>query len=163
MLTVTMSGGNRANNSGRNGFCDMAEMLIEAGANVESETIYGRTALMDAVVHIGAKLYNYYSTKGPTSIIKMLLTPRHLLLRLHNRREIAQLLLDKGADVNAFVFGGKTAVMFAAEKGNVDVINELIERGAGVDAADEYGKTALMFDGQKREGGLCQSIDRRWC
>ena len=59
--------------------------------------------------------------------------------------EIVQLLLEKGADVNAKDNDGRTALMFAAEKGHTEIVQILLKKGADVNAEDEYGGTALMI------------------
>jgi ankyrin repeat protein len=46
--------------------------------------------------------------------------------------EIVQLLLEKGADVNAKDDDGRTALMLAAEKGHTEIVQLLLERGANV-------------------------------
>ena len=53
-------------------------------------------------------------------------------------------LLRAGADINAKVFGGETALMRVAGKGKTDICSLLIERGANVDQKDNSGWTALM-------------------
>jgi hypothetical protein len=73
------------------------------------------------------------------------------------------LLLDHGANINAQVLGscnhsgtimayvagrdqeGKTALMSAAESGNLQVVEHLLERGANPLIQDGNGKTALDF------------------
>ncbi|KAB8213383.1 ankyrin repeat-containing domain protein [Aspergillus novoparasiticus] len=44
--------------------------------------------------------------------------------------DIAKLLLDKGADVNAAAYDGMTALQAASRGGNFVLINLLLERGA---------------------------------
>ena len=58
-----------------------------------------------------------------------------------------------GADVDAFT--GRTALMDAAAKGNVECLNALIAAGADVDAKYDYGHTALMS-----RKGQCRVFER---
>src|SRR5687767_4546858 len=46
--------------------------------------------------------------------------------------------LDKGADVNAKTRYGATALSFAADRGNVELVKLLIARGANVNAQDSF-------------------------
>jgi|GEM_PF-3537227 len=59
--------------------------------------------------------------------------------------EIAQLLIDGGANVNARDESGHTAVMFAARSNRVNVLRRLIAAGADVNAVNSlYRTTALV-------------------
>ena len=59
----------------------------------------------------------------------------------HN--QIVEMLLDRGADINAQT-NGWSALHFASVKGHESVVNLLLEKGAHVDHRDQYGKTALL-------------------
>jgi ankyrin repeat protein len=47
--------------------------------------------------------------------------------------------------VNAKNKDGRTALMFASERGHKEVVKLLIEKGAGVNVKDKYGWTALKY------------------
>lgn len=57
--------------------------------------------------------------------------------------EVGQLLVSKGADVNARSRGGITALMIAAGYDNAPLIGLLIQAGAKIDVRSGNGKTAL--------------------
>ena len=59
-------------------------------------------------------------------------------------QEIVQLLLDKGADVNAKKTDGVTALMVASRDGHQEVVKLLLDKGADVNAKRTDGVTALM-------------------
>ena len=50
------------------------------------------------------------------------------------RKEITELLLSKGADVNIKDIQGKTALIFAATYGNKEIVELLLSNGADVNA-----------------------------
>jgi truncated hemoglobin YjbI/ankyrin repeat protein len=52
-------------------------------------------------------------------------------------------LLDSGADVTARIFGGKTALHFAAKAGFADVARELLDAGADLGALDDDGRSPI--------------------
>ena len=70
--------------------------------------------------------------------------------------EAVKLLLDHGADVNRADLAGATALHFAAQQGDLDVMQLLIDRGATLDVADEYDRTPLDWagGGPSGPGGL---------
>ena len=155
-----------------NGHADIVNLLIEAGAEVNSAS---GTALMLAVENghteivnilikaradINTHLYNY----GKTAL---------MLAAENGYADIVNLLIEVGADVNAcycnyewnantFVAKdeyrrsvdiptgfdvnnvGKTALMLASGNGHIDIVNALIESGAD-DLTDNEGTTALMY------------------
>lgn len=74
-------------------------------------------------------------------------TPLELAVGL-GYTEIAALLIDRGANVNARSFGGLTAsgwtpLHLAAFRGHREVAALLIDRGANIGAVDNEGHTAL--------------------
>lgn len=71
--------------------------------------------------------------------------PPLMIAALHNCRNIAVLLLDRGADVRRRGYFSRTALIQASIGNNMDMARLLLERGADIDARDSDDKTALMW------------------
>jgi ankyrin repeat protein len=61
------------------------------------------------------------------------MTPLHFAAYTGNIKT-AELLIEKGASINAFTSDNKTPLHFAIDNKNVETATLLIERGASVDA-----------------------------
>ena len=55
------------------------------------------------------------------------------------------MLLAKGADIRQKSDEGKTALLWAAEKGHNNIVQALLAKKADVRVKDRSGKTALML------------------
>ncbi len=69
--------------------------------------------------------------------------------------KIAELLIRKGADVNYKDWSQLTALHYAAERGDICVMNLLLAKGADPNATDEHGLTPIML---AVEGGQRDAI-----
>ncbi len=76
----------------------------------------------------------------------------HTLLTLALRQEnnrgptgIAEMLINRGADINAAPDYGQTDLMNAAMYGNTEIVQNLLERGADINVHDNYGQTAYEY------------------
>jgi len=59
--------------------------------------------------------------------------------------DVARLLVDRGANVNAKDADGWTPLIKAAQAGHADTVQLLMDHGADMTAADSNGRTAWMF------------------
>ncbi len=59
--------------------------------------------------------------------------------------EVADLLLDHGAPIDAADNRGRTALMIAAELGHSEIVERLVRRGADRNMRDKSGKRAIDF------------------
>ena len=62
-----------------------------------------------------------------------------------SRSDIAEFLIQLGADVHASEASGRTPLHFAANNGHLGVIDVLVRHGARLDAKDGGGMTPLMW------------------
>lgn len=69
-------------------------------------------------------------------------TPLHAACLSGNLR-VVQILLDKGANIEATEMRGQTPMHWAAQRGHTQCINLLKMRGANVNARDEFQRTPL--------------------
>jgi ankyrin repeat protein len=60
-------------------------------------------------------------------------------------KEIAGLLIEKGADIDAKNSNWTTSLMYASQSGNIDIVKMIIDAGADVSARDNMGRIALMY------------------
>lgn len=129
-----------------NGQKDVVMQLLAMGADIKSEDGKGRIPL-----HFAAG-----GTKADCKdIVELLLTgavdinvrdkyagwtPLHWAA-LGGQQSITELLLAKGADVNAKGKDGETPLQRAASDGNRDVVELLLAKGADANTVDRYGNT----------------------
>ena len=115
--------------------------IMNHGANIHAANKKGVTPLMAAV------------SKGNVDAIKVLLNARadrkdcdtclHRAIRSRCSKEILQILISHGADVNATNEHGVAALRLTYQTGNEDAINELLRAGADPNLVDEAGETCL--------------------
>uniref|UniRef100_A0A0G4FRW2 Uncharacterized protein n=1 Tax=Chromera velia CCMP2878 TaxID=1169474 RepID=A0A0G4FRW2_9ALVE len=132
------------------GLTDVMVSLLSHGADVNAKITPGDTALHRA------------SYKGPQGAAELLLdrgahvdersnsnrTPLHGTLaprerHLADHSDVAQLLISRGADVNARARGGITVLQHAAAWGSADVAEVVVSAGADMHSTDDSGDTAL--------------------
>jgi len=73
-----------------------------------------------------------------------LLTERLMEASLRGNSDVAELLLAKGADINAKDDHGFTALMWAVVGGHFHAVKLLLDKGADINAKNNNGQTALM-------------------
>jgi tankyrase len=78
-----------------------------------------------------------------------------LFIAGYNNLEVAEFLLDHGADVNAQDKGGLIPLHNASSYGHLDIAALLIKFNTVVNAADKWGFTPLHEAAQKGRTQLC--------
>ena len=125
-----------------------ADLLIQAGANVNAATDYGVTALSLACTNGSAAMVEKLLKAGANPNATLLRTAETVLLTCARtgNADAVKSLLAHGADVNAKEnWRGQTALMWAVEQNHLEVARALIEHGAEVRARSKSGFTPLLF------------------
>merc|ERR1712001_446394 len=131
--------------------------LVKEGDQDVLDLLRGDTALLDA------------AKKGNLTRVQKLLTPENINCRdsqgrnstpLHlaagyNNLEVADFLLENGADVNAQDKGGLIPLHNASSYGHLDIAALLIRYHTIVNATDKWGFTPLHEAAQKGRTQLC--------
>src|SRR4030095_4402527 len=120
--------------AGTTGDTEMMQLLIDRGADVKAAA---EPLLVSAITNRCEKCLNMIVAKNPDrDAFTGALQETAVLADVNTVR----LLLDHGADVNAFDSAGRTPLMYAAVSDllAVDVVKLLIDRGADVNAKDRH-------------------------
>lgn len=75
-----------------------------------------------------------------------------------NSKQIVEILLDNGADINLKNTKGQTPLVVACKKGNFEIVKMLLDRGANIYLEDVYGKTALMYALYNKKSDILQAL-----
>jgi ankyrin repeat protein len=126
---------------------EIAKLLIERGANVDSKTSTRETPLHVATENNEYSIAQLLVTKGALVNEKNTKGETPLLIASRNKKGlgIVRLLLENGADINAADFHGWTPLMFASKEHNEDIIKFLAEHGASMNARNRKGETAAKI------------------
>ena len=129
------------------GHGDAAKLLIASGADVNARSHY-----VAAANGRGFEGRTPIASRTDPSVAEFAsgwLTPLMLAAR-EGDVELARILLDAGADINAVAGDGKTALATAIFNGNYDVASFLVDRKADVNLADAQRFTPLFFAVDRR-------------
>jgi ankyrin repeat protein len=124
--------------------------VLSNGANPNSpDNPDGGTALMEAAKRGDLPLVKRLLDDGAdvNAKVKSMVYPCSngwtALMYASNHSEVVELLLQKGADINARANDGNTALKSAALEGNAEVVKLLLEKGADINSTTQHGNTAL--------------------
>ncbi len=129
-------------NAVENGNLKIVDFLIKHGANVDAQgnvlnalgcaSWNGHKEIVELLIKNGADV-NFKDGGG--------FTPLHDAAR--SEVEITKILLEHGADPNIKSTSKYTALIVAAEEGNLPVVKLLVESGADINAKNKYWNSAL--------------------
>jgi len=131
----------------RGGLPHAAKTLVEHGADVNAITDYHYTILRLAIGGKSAEVVSYLISKG-VDVNKACdgidYTPL-MEAASFGVTDITNLLIAKGANVNARAKNGTDALSLAAENGRQEVIALLADHGANLNRLGSQGMTPLMW------------------
>ncbi len=134
---------------------DVAGELIRRGANIDARDREGRTALLmsvnrgsvhavDMLVQLGADIHLVTFDREKSAL--------HIAAEA-GHQDIAKILLQNGARLDAPDVNGVTALMHAAADGHTAVAQYLLGRGAKINLTDNGGWTALHWNAGSEHSG----------
>ena len=154
------------------GFCrnsdikSLEQLLTSGNVNIDEVTTTNETALAiavreqnleivrlllehkakpDAIIHVGAAFADY--------------TVLHSAC-FDGNKEIADLLIKAGADVNAVTENGFTPLHYAAAKGYTDIANLLLDNKANAHATDDISRTPRDMATKNKHTALASILEK---
>jgi len=122
--------------------CPAIELLLAAGSDPNTIDYGGETALFWAKSEEVVKMLIQWGGKVNVRNNQQR-TPLHEEIRGGGSLAISFALLDAGADPNARDEKGKTALHFAAEKGDIENVQHLLQNKSDPDIEDDEGNMPL--------------------
>lgn len=127
--------------------------LIDKGCDVNAQTMYANTPLSHNVTDCifieeifktpSLNSINVVNRKGNTSLIDLI---KYNYKNIYKKN--IELFVVNGININIANKRGKTALMYAVEKGNMKVVELLVKNGADISMKDNKGKSALSYADQ---------------
>jgi ankyrin repeat protein len=138
----------------------VAAALIDAGADVNAKNNYGAFTPGDLGGFFAGNSNNHSDPQSllhvqglDTRDMKNGYTALDLALFSFKHKDLLELLVAKGADVNAMAASGATPLFWAVMRNQKDDADFLLSKGANINAADAYGDTildcAIRMDNEK--------------
>lgn len=130
------------------GSLNAVKFLISKGARVSKRDDIGRTALIICLEMpiINLEILNQLLNVESTLLDKVDITGRTpLIIAAGHSFGAVKLLVEKGAAVKTKDSMGKTALMEAAGKNQIETVKFLIAAGSVIDARDASNNTALLY------------------
>ncbi len=121
------------------------QQLLKAGANVDSQDLRGRTALLVAVAdnHIEVARLLIEAGANVNKQDRILDSPL-LLAGAEGTLEILNLILKANPDFSLYNRYGGTPLIPACERGHVEVVRTLLKTDVDINHVNHLGWTALM-------------------
>ena len=126
----------------RAGHADVLSLLLEHGADVDVQNLYGTTPLYRAARSGKLEAGRLLLDRGADINARGNVGETPLSGALFERRvEFARMLLERGASINTHGSAGNTPLHWAVEKENIEAVRLLLEHGADVNACDDRNLT----------------------
>jgi ankyrin repeat protein len=125
----------------RNDNVPLIKSLLASRANVNRRNRQGDTALLLAALKPAPEAAKLLIENG-ADLNPAGWTPLHYSM-FSGSKEMAAILIAKGANVDALAPNGQTALILAVKLGKIELVQTLVEAKANKDLADPDGLTAL--------------------
>ncbi|EHK45733.1 hypothetical protein TRIATDRAFT_317874 [Trichoderma atroviride IMI 206040] len=139
---------------------DFVEFLLQKGAKINARNYWGETVLCCAVQGNLKDMVQLLIKAGSDTEAcgwRDDMTPL-LEAATSGYKHLIDMLLEKGADIEAMNKLGRTPLICAMRYDHVDVALQLIEKGSNIEAMDKEGQTPLMWAIRRRNLGLVKLL-----
>ena len=128
------------------GDCDTVRWLIEKGVDVNHCNKEGFTAVLNAAQQGHLDVLKLLKERGANIHVQSEMGSNSIMSAAIGTGDCdtVRWLIEKGVDVNHCDKNGLTAVLNAAQQGNLDVLKLLKERGANIHVQSEMGSNSIM-------------------
>ena len=125
---------------------EAAQLLLNAGANINAQDELGHTALWYAAHNYNPQSFAFFLKNNADTKIKTNLGGTILMEAAYGipNKDLLEYLLLKGTDINAQDKSGETALMEAVLGNQIDNIRFLLAKGADISLRDSLGENAYL-------------------
>ena len=123
----------------------MMELLVARGADVNKANALGERALMHASWRGQAAAVKWLLARGARVDSEPMRWGALHYAAFAGHGEVAKLLLENGADINARSTNGSSVLMMAVYEGHEDLVRQLLARGADNSVRNDRGDDALSW------------------
>ena len=128
----------------RVGNLEIAQLLLEAGANMDFQDVYLQSPLMAAAENGHLDFIEFLVKKGADV---NLISENHGSA-LHRAaksgyQEIVRYLLERGANMDAYTYFQGTPINCAASNGHMEIVAFLVDQGASINTQDDKEVSAV--------------------
>lgn len=129
---------------------EVLKLVVEKGVDVNMivDTKCNHTKLLRACDYNQIDIVKYLLTL-PNIDIKVVSILKNTVLHLCDKKEIAKMLVEAGADINALNNNGETPIMSDTYNNNIEKIKYLASNGADLTIKNNKGRTIYDFVSDK--------------
>ena len=128
---------------------DTAQILINAGADVNLPSSSGLTPILVATAAAAELQNNFRAVDNPNSDVDLEIAKANLTQQknflIQRSVNLLKLLIDNGADINQETPRGTPLMNASTSDLNLPLVEILLKSGAKVNQQDRYGRTALFY------------------